>query len=149
MVFYNFLLHLMRSFDYKQKKSSYFEKKFSLIVKMMTSRFGKWVGSKFCHPQFSSILVPKNLIETKKLLLASIGKQDFFFNIRTCTKSENKINNINSQLERLRLNGIQWPWIQIPLKSTFYRCFKQSFSGEYHIYIIYVYVYIYIYIYIY
>ena len=74
IVFYNFWLHLMRSFDHRQKKYSYFEKFFSLTVKMMTSRFGEWAWSKFYHPQFSSILASENLIETKKLLLASIGK---------------------------------------------------------------------------
>ena len=32
------------------------------------------------------------------------------------------------------MNGIHWSWVQIPLKVTFYSCFKQSFSGEYHMY---------------
>ena len=76
IVFYNFWLHLMRSFDHRQKKYSYFEKIFSLTVKMMTSRFGEWAWSKSCLPQFSSILASKNLIKTKKLLLASIGKRE-------------------------------------------------------------------------
>ena len=34
-----------------------------------------------------------------------------------------------------RLNGIQWSWVQIPLRPAFYSYFKQSFSGEYHVYI--------------
>ena len=34
-----------------------------------------------------------------------------------------------------RLNGIQWSWVQIPLRPTFYSYFKESFSDEYHIYI--------------
>ena len=42
------------------------------------------------------------------------------------------------------LNGIQWPWVQIPLRPTFYSYFKESFSGEYHIYIYTIYIYIYI-----
>ena len=33
-----------------------------------------------------------------------------------------------------RLNGIQWLRVQIPLRPTFYSYFKESFSGEYHIY---------------
>ena len=37
-----------------------------------------------------------------------------------------------SQLKRL--NGIQWSWVQIPLRPTFYSYFKESFSGEYHIF---------------
>ena len=38
-------------------------------------------------------------------------------------------------LNRLeRYNGIQWSWVQIPLRPTFYRYFKVSFSGEYHVY---------------
>ena len=75
-----------------------------------------------------------------------------------------------SRLERL--NGIQWSWVQIPLRPTFYSYFKESFSGEYHVYqliplhscdylnkisikkkhenvVIYIYVFIYINIYIY
>ena len=32
------------------------------------------------------------------------------------------------------LNGIQWFWVQIPLRPTFYSYFKESVSGEYHIY---------------
>ena len=32
------------------------------------------------------------------------------------------------------LNGIQWSWVQLPLESTFYSYFKESISGEYHIY---------------
>ena len=39
------------------------------------------------------------------------------------------------QLIRLELlNGIQWSWIQIPFRSTFYSYFKESFSGKYHMY---------------
>ena len=37
--------------------------------------------------------------------------------------------------------GIQWPWAQIPLRRTFYSYFKESVSGEYHIYI-YIYIYV-------
>ena len=33
-----------------------------------------------------------------------------------------------------RLNGIQWSWIQIPLRPTFYGYFKEFVSGEYHMY---------------
>ena len=33
-----------------------------------------------------------------------------------------------------RLNGIQWSWVQIPLRPTFYSYFKESFGGEYHKY---------------
>ena len=73
-------------FRSEARKSRYFEKNNSLTVKMMTSHYGKWVGSKFCHPRFSSILAPKKLIETKKLLLPRIVKQDIFLNIRACTK---------------------------------------------------------------
>ena len=57
-----------------------------------------------------------------------------------------------------RLNGIQWSWVQVPLRLTFYSYSKESFSGEYlkyiytyihtYIYILYIYIY-YIYIYIY
>ena len=39
----------------------------------------------------------------------------------------------SSRLERL--NGIQWSCVQIPLRPTFYSYFKESFSGEYHIYV--------------
>ena len=39
------------------------------------------------------------------------------------------------KLSRLeRLNGIQCSWIQVPLRPTSYSYFKESFSGEYHIY---------------
>ena len=39
------------------------------------------------------------------------------------------------KLNRLeRLNGIQWSWVQIPLRPGFYSYFKESFSGEYHTY---------------
>ena len=31
-------------------------------------------------------------------------------------------------------NGIQWSWVQIPLRPTFYSYFKESFSGEYNVY---------------
>ena len=31
------------------------------------------------------------------------------------------------------LNGIQWSWVQIPVRPTFYTYFKESVSGEYHI----------------
>ena len=37
-----------------------------------------------------------------------------------------------SRLERL--SGIQWSWVQIPLRPPFYSYFKESFSGEYHRY---------------
>ena len=37
-----------------------------------------------------------------------------------------------SRLERL--NGIQWSWVQIPLRPTFYSYVKESVSGEYHVY---------------
>ena len=47
-----------------------------------------------------------------------------------------------------RVNGIQWSWVQIPFRPTFYSYFKESLSVEYHIYT-YGYIYIYIYIYIY
>ena len=30
--------------------------------------------------------------------------------------------------------GIQWSWVQIPLRPTFYSYFKESISGEYHMY---------------
>ena len=40
------------------------------------SCFGKHVETKFDHPQFSSILAPKNLNETKSLPLASMGKHE-------------------------------------------------------------------------
>ena len=33
-----------------------------------------------------------------------------------------------------RLNGIQWSQVQIPLRPTSYSYFKESFSGEYHMY---------------
>ena len=32
------------------------------------------------------------------------------------------------------MNGIQWSWVQIPLRPTFYSYFKESFSDEYHMY---------------
>ena len=39
-------------------------------------------------------------------------------------------------LSRLEsLYGIQWSWVQIPLRPTFYSYFKESVSGEYHTYI--------------
>ena len=39
------------------------------------------------------------------------------------------------ELSRLeRLNGIQWFWVQIPLRPTFYGSFKKSFGVEYHMY---------------
>ena len=38
----------------------------------------------------------------------------------------------SSRLERL--NGIQWSWVKIPLRPTFYSYFKESSSGEYHMY---------------
>ena len=31
------------------------------------------------------------------------------------------------------LNGIQWSWVQIPVRPTFYTYFKESVSGEYHV----------------
>ena len=31
-------------------------------------------------------------------------------------------------------NGIQWSWVQIPLRPFFYSYFKASFGSEYHIY---------------
>ena len=34
-----------------------------------------------------------------------------------------------SQLKHL--NGVQWSWVQIPLRSTFCRHFRKSSSGEY------------------
>ena len=33
-----------------------------------------------------------------------------------------------------RLNGIQWLWVQILLRPTFYSYFKESISGDYHMY---------------
>ena len=36
-------------------------------------------------------MAPKNLIETKELLLASIDKRDIFLNIRVCTISSEHI----------------------------------------------------------
>ena len=37
------------------------------------------------------------------------------------------------KLSRLeRLNGIQWSWVQVPLRPTFYSYFKESFGDEYH-----------------
>ena len=51
-----------------------------------------------------------------------------------------------------RVNGIQWSWVQIPFRPTFYSYFKESLSVEYHIYTygyIYIYIYIYIILYIY
>ena len=41
----------------------------------------------------------------------------------------------NGLIRLERLNGIQRLWVQIPLRPTFYSYFKESFSGEYHIYI--------------
>ena len=41
---------------------------------------------------------------------------------------------------------IQWSWVQIPLRTTFYSYFKESISSEYHIYTYIRYIYIYIYI---
>ena len=35
------------------------------------------------------------------------------------------------------LHGIEWLWVQISLRATFYSYFKESFSGEYHIMYIY------------
>ena len=32
------------------------------------------------------------------------------------------------------MNGIQWSWIQIPLRPTFYSNFRESVSDEYHMY---------------
>ena len=32
------------------------------------------------------------------------------------------------------LKGIQWSWVQIPIRPSFYSYFKESVSGEYHIY---------------
>ena len=43
---------------------------------MVMSCFGKHGETKFDHPQFSSILAPKNLNETKSLPLASMGKHE-------------------------------------------------------------------------
>ena len=41
----------------------------------------------------------------------------------------------SSVVSRLqRLNRIQWLWVQIPLRLTFYSYFKESCSGEYHMY---------------
>ena len=51
-----------------------------------------------------------------------------------------------------RVNGIQWSWVQIPFRPTFYSYFKESLSVEYHIYTygyIYIYIYIILYIYLY
>ena len=40
----------------------------------------------------------------------------------------------NNSVSRLKhLHGIQWLWVQIPLRPTFYSYFKESFSGEHHI----------------
>ena len=33
-----------------------------------------------------------------------------------------------------RLNGIQWSWVQMLLRPTFYSYFKESISAEYHMY---------------
>ena len=33
-----------------------------------------------------------------------------------------------------RQNGIHWSWVQVSLRPTFYNYFKESFSGEYHMY---------------
>ena len=39
------------------------------------------------------------------------------------------------QLSRLeRLNGIQYSWVQIPLRTTFYSYFQECFTDEYHMY---------------
>ena len=39
------------------------------------------------------------------------------------------------QLNQLQhQNRIQWWWIQIPLRPTFYSCWKEYFGGKYHIY---------------
>ena len=35
-----------------------------------------------------------------------------------------------------RLDRIQWSWVQIALRSTFYSYFKESVSGEYHIFFV-------------
>ena len=32
------------------------------------------------------------------------------------------------------IHGIQWSWVQIPLRPTFYGYFKESFSGDYYMY---------------
>ena len=71
----------MKSFNYKQKNQVISKKP---IVNMMTSDFGEWVASKFCHPQCCPFLTHKNSIETNKLLLASVGKRE---DIRACTIS--------------------------------------------------------------
>ena len=42
------------------------------------------------------------------------------------------------QLSRLEhLNGIQWSSVQVSLRPIFYNYFKESFSGEYHMYFLY------------
>ena len=51
------------------------------------------------------------------------------WNWSTCTKLALRVSWTHG------LNGIQWPWVQIPLRPTFYSYFLKSFSGEYHIYI--------------
>ena len=84
MVFPNFLLNLMKSFDQKQKNLVIFKKNFT-DRKNCDVCFGKHVETNFDHPQFSSILVPKNLNETKHLPLASMGKHE---NIRANTMTQ-------------------------------------------------------------
>ena len=32
------------------------------------------------------------------------------------------------------MNGIQWSWVQIALRPTFYSYFKESCGDEYHMY---------------
>ena len=39
-------------------------------------------------------------------------------------------------LSILLVKRIEWSWVQIPLKSTFYSYFKESFCVEYHMYIL-------------
>ena len=42
---------------------------------------------------------------------------------------------IDRALEQLEcLNEIQWSWVQIPLRLTFFSYFKEFSSGEYHMY---------------
>ena len=39
-----------------------------------------------------------------------------------------------SEIEFSGLDRIQWSWVQIPLRPTFYSYFKESISGEYNMY---------------
>ena len=56
-----------------------------------------------------------------------------FVNSIISTRNRNQISSQKPDFS-LRLNGIQWSWVQIPLRPTFYSYFKESVSSEYHMY---------------